>query len=404
MTTQTTIVVNDEVRVKVVPHYFLLKRKHGQLLKDFGLLKHQRKAVYDLIHTFMHANSHQNSLRDVAPTEPGTHKGELRKSQSLGSLNTIEQKPLVFSPPLANTDSESDEDTPTPAHPSPDHSTQSHESGAVVVSIRTNTSNQSILKCEERIKNLEEELNRKKLERPFKSALIDRMNVSNKTRLGRQLVNSVHTIESATNAKEKYEKELEQNRLEQKEITDEIIECKRKISCLRDGTSTLKEESAPVVHPKDDDISNLRITYSSEKPTDRWKTSPEEEKRIEEYNNKYKSKVSEDKERRFRAIVFKVMKDPYLYNTHCSDNRTLVVRFAESITKYPILSEFITKCAPQENATWNHVLNLYLKERKFEHDLYDRGPEYLFKWYVEFLERKRKIKQMQLNKQRVQPK
>lgn len=161
MTTNINIKIDNGVKVTVVPQYLSLKRKTGQLLKDFGLLQHQRKAVHNLITQFMHANSHQFSLGKTAPSEIETHNNGLRKSQSLGciptlksegestlqseDLNTIKQGLLASPLPLTNTDFESDDDTPhtTTTHTQPttqpalDSSTQSHENGAVIVNINT---------------------------------------------------------------------------------------------------------------------------------------------------------------------------------------------------------------------------------------------------------------------------
>lgn len=54
--------------VLVVPQYTSLRRRHGQLMKDFGLLKHQRKEVRDLVLKFMHKNSFQNFVRNYGET------------------------------------------------------------------------------------------------------------------------------------------------------------------------------------------------------------------------------------------------------------------------------------------------------------------------------------------------
>jgi len=146
MTTNISIVVNERNKAEVVPHYFPLKRKHGQLLKDFGLHKHQRKAVYDLISTFMHANSYQHVLGEVAPSDDRIHNSGLRKSRSLGCINTIEQDQSACPLPLTNTDSESEDDTPTNVihtvnTTSLENSTQSHANGAVVININNTTTN-----------------------------------------------------------------------------------------------------------------------------------------------------------------------------------------------------------------------------------------------------------------------
>jgi len=143
MANNIVIALNDSIKVEVVPQYIPLKRRTGQLLKDFGLFKHQRKEVYDLISKFMHANSHQLLREKSAPSELETHNNGLRKSRSLGSINTLKQDQSICPLQLTNTDFDSDDDTPhTPHTPlthttSPDNSIQSHSHGAVVININS---------------------------------------------------------------------------------------------------------------------------------------------------------------------------------------------------------------------------------------------------------------------------
>jgi len=162
------ITIDKGIKISVVPQYFPLRRKTGQLLKDFGLDKYQRKEVLNQITKFMHFNSHQYVLGKTAPSEPRTHNSGLRKSRSLGSIHTIKQDLLTCPLPLTNTDSESDDDTTPPlthttthTQPALNDSNQSHANGAVVININTvnETESPKVKQLEEHIEVLENQLN-----------------------------------------------------------------------------------------------------------------------------------------------------------------------------------------------------------------------------------------------------
>jgi len=398
MTTKTEIVVDDDIRVTVVPQYFLLKRKHGQLLKDFGLLKHQRKAVYDLVHTFMHANSHQNSLREVAPPVLGTHKSGLRKSQSLGSLNTIEQKPLASPLPLANTDSESGDDTPphTTTHTtSPDHCTQSHENGAVVVKIRTNP---DVLKMQEKIDSIEACLQRMSDERPRMSASAKSLNYGRKSS---GHLYAFQDVQGALNSKDTYEKELKEYQCKRDELTTQLIKYKREIADLKDGKKPssdiepiLKTSAVHQISDVAPSVNTLDVRYaSSENTVDRWK----EHRELQEERPKEKRETLV--QQAFQTISKGIMQDKYFFEK--VDGITRANLLASSILKYSSLDEFTDKCHLREFDTWKKVIKLYVDRKSesiYRQDLYKFNDSYLYKWYYDSLKQNYTTKQLMINK------
>jgi len=244
------ITIDKGIKITVVPQYFPLKRRTGQLLKDFGLNKYQRKEVLDQITKFMHFNSHQHLLGMKAPSEPGTHNNGLRKSRSLGSINTIKQDLSTCPLPLTNTDSESDDDTPAPTphttihtQPALDDSNQSHENGAVIININTvETESPKVQRLEAHIAELEDEL--KRMHPPIMSDYLKRrLKDSRKSfrqsyRTNTRSVSSLEQ-ESINRQKESYDEERSEYFKKRNDTTEELIRAKEEV---RDLKSRLHKE------------------------------------------------------------------------------------------------------------------------------------------------------------------
>lgn len=339
----TKISLNDSIKVEVVPQYFYIRRKHGQLLKDFGLLQHQRKAVYDLVNKFMHANSHQNYLREKAPSDIRTHKSGLGKSQSLGCLNTIEQSDLTNPLPLSSTDSESDDDTP----PKPSHDViQSHANGDVIVNIQT-PYGPSIQDLEYKLEGHENHLHFHDIEKPDVKKYYDRNGISNRHRR----VYGPSALDE--DERRRYYNELREHGEQRAKIVADIVETKNSLGVVR------KKEKKPA---KNIEHENEVLSIHEEIPAKKPKPLP-----VITPSEHIPTPVQEEKAHRWACVKPKpvgdrvnpcVLTDKMIFETFilvCNYDK-FGPEVMQKMEKYTTLDKFLDKERPQMFYSWNKII------------------------------------------------
>lgn len=405
MTNKINIDVSSNVKVAVVPQCVFLKRKTGQLLKDFGLLKHQRKAVHNLIFNFMHANSHQYSLGEVAPSDVRTHNSGLRKSRSLESIHTIKQGTTTCPLPLANTDSESDDDTPPPPPTTlPRDSDQSLTEDAVTINI--NIMKPGTLEClEEKIKELESTKQKIQANKPDLSAMEKRAFLKwipdvpyPKFRfLPKHVQNDLDRID------EEYQKEL-RDTIRQLKTSKQLAGQARK--CSWDSTS--EERYQELMNPKqqfpkqtrereiDDKIPDDFHLYIKQHEVEPPEVIADRKRRDQIYlDNKKKNAILEKEERvknetnKIEENIRSIFNDPWFQIDACGSG-TYRECFALSLSKYDTLKEFGNKTNGRDFGIWQYF---YRKFRKYRTDnnndlLAKYDDEHLYKTVKEIIKSK----------------
>lgn len=318
--------------IQAVPHYPVLKRQHGRLMKDFGLLKHQRKAVYDLVATFMHANSHQNYLRETSPSVHRTHKDDLRKSQEL-EFHTIEQVSSTCSSPLASTDSESDDDTIyTPPNTPPPQTPIAH----------------NIYLKQEYIDELNHRLDT--LVRPTKGAYCKLLEGRRSKRgLGKK------RISQGVYEKEKYDREYDDYADEKYQITEDLIQAKREIGDLKrklgnvdEAPSSVSEVPRTPIAKSAEVISQVEVakTISEPKPVVKIKSLPARETLPIPAPKPDPNKMTKEKA---DLMIDKVCKRALF--DHALRNFTL----AEEMGKHSTFEDFIDDLSVHKFTVWKNA-------------------------------------------------